>query len=90
MKTTLSEIREAQQGEHKNSIKNFEMVAAQLRTSFENGEDILQGITGPEILEGECAAIFTLCEELLNVEIEIYKLCMSPVCKQRHCQLCSG
>ena len=58
MKTKFSEIREAQQREHKTRIKKFKMVAAQTSKSIEKCEDFLTRMDGPGIPETECAADF--------------------------------
>ena len=51
MKMKFSEIREAQQREHKTRIRNFKMVATQTRKYIEKGEDFLKRMNGPGILE---------------------------------------
>ena len=74
MKMKFSEIREAQQREHKTRIRNFKMVATQARKYIEKGEDFLKRMNGPGILETECAADLIRFEEGLNdEEMEIYK-----------------
>ena len=73
MKTKFSEIREAQQREHKSRIKKFKMVAAQTSKSIEKCEDFLRRMNGPGIPETECAADLTRFEKGLNEEeMEIY------------------
>ena len=73
MKTKFSEIREAQQREHKTRIKKFKMVAAQTSKSIEKCEDFLTRMDGPGIPETECAADLTRYEKGLNEEeMEIY------------------
>ena len=73
MKTKFSEIREAQQREHKTRIKKFKMVAAQTSKSIEECEDFLRRMNGPGIPETECAADLTRFEKGLNEdEMEIY------------------
>ena len=74
MKMKFSEIREAQQREHKTRIRNFKMVATQTRKYIEKGEDFLKRMNGPGILETECAADLIRFEKGLNdEEMEIYK-----------------
>lgn len=73
MKAKLDGIRETQQRKHCTKMKNFEMLASQLKSSLEHGKDIVQRRTGPEILEVE-PAVRKHCEELLNAEeIRIFK-----------------
>ena len=73
MKTKFSEIREAQQREHKTRIKKFKMVAAQTSKCIEECEDFLRRMNGPGIPETECAADLTRFEKGLNEdEMEIY------------------
>ena len=71
--TKFSEIREAQQREHKTRIKTFKMVAAQTSKSIEKCEDFLKRMNGPGIPETEYAADLTRFEKGLNdEEMEIY------------------
>ena len=73
MKTKFSDIREAQQREHKTRIKKFQMVAAQTGKSIEKCEDFLRRMNGRGIPETESAADLTRFEEGLNEEeMEIY------------------
>ena len=67
IKTKLEEIKLTQQKDHAAKLENFRLFAAQLRSSVECGEGIVQRNIGPEILQvGH--AVFGRFEELLSTE----------------------
>ena len=80
IKTKLTEIKVTQQRDHAAKLENFQLFAAQLRSSVECGEGIVQRNIGPEILQ-EGHAVFSRCEELLTAE-DI------KICKPQHFSYC--
>ena len=80
MKAKLAEIKVTQQRDYAAKLENFQLFAAQLRSSVECGEDIVQRNIGPEILQ-EGHAVFSRCEELLTAE-DI------KICKPQHFTYC--
>ena len=80
IKTKLTEIKVTQQRDHAAKLENFQLFAAQLRSSVECGEGIVQRNIGPEILQ-EGHAVFCRCEELLTAE-DI------KICKPQHFSYC--
>ena len=80
IKTRLTEIKVTQQRDHAAKLENFQLFSAQLRSSVECGEGIVQRNIGPEILQ-EGHAVFSRCEELLTAE-DI------KICKPQHFSYC--
>ena len=80
IKTKLTEIKVTQQRDHAAKLENFQLFAAQLRSSVECGEGIVQRNIGPEILQ-EGHAVFSRCEELLTAD-DI------KICKPQHFSYC--
>ena len=73
MITKLHDIYETLQKEHAIQQKNFELFTAQLKSSVEYGEAILQRNISSEILQAKLAVIGH-CEELLNSDkVDIQK-----------------
>ena len=80
VKTKLAEMKVSQQRNFAAEIGNVRLIAAQLRSSVENGEDVIQRSIGPEILQAG-HAVLGRCEELLTTQdIE--------VCKPQHVVYC--
>ena len=80
VKTKLAEMKVSQQRNFAAEIGNVRLLAAQLRSSVENGEDVIQRSIGPEILQAG-HAVLGRCEELLTTQdIE--------VCKPQHVVYC--
>ena len=67
VKTNLAEIRVTQQRNYAAEIGNVQLLAAQLKSSVEYGEDIIQRSIGPEILQAG-HAVLGRCEELLTTQ----------------------
>ena len=67
VKTNLAEIRVTQQRNYTAEIGNVQLLAAQLKSSVEYGEDIIQRSIGPEILQAG-HAVLGRCEELLTTQ----------------------
>ena len=80
IKTKLTEIKVTQQRDHAAKLENFQLFAAQLRSSVECGVGIVQRNIGPEILQ-EGHAVFSRCEELLTAED-------MKICKPQHFSYC--
>ena len=73
VKTKLAEMKVSQQRNFAAEIGNVRLLAAQLRSSVENGEDVIQRSIGPEILQAG-HAVLGRCEELLTTQdIEVCK-----------------
>ena len=72
MITKLHDIYETLQKEHAIQQKNFELFTAQLKSSVEYGEAILQRNIAAEISQAKLA-IIGRCKELLNAEVVIQK-----------------
>ena len=80
VKTKLAEIKVKQQWNYAAEIGNVQLLAAQLKSSVEYGEGIVQRSIGPEILQAG-HAVLGRCEELLTTQdIE--------VCKPQHVVYC--
>ena len=80
VKTKLAEIRVTQQRIYAAKIGSDQLLAAQLKSSVECGEGIVQRSIGPEILQAG-HAVLGRCEELLTTQdIE--------VCKPQHVVYC--
>ena len=80
VKTKMAEIRATQQRNYAAKIGNVQLFAAQLKSSIECGEGIVQRSIGPEILQAG-HAVLGRCEELLTTQdIE--------VCKPQHVVYC--
>ena len=80
VKTKMAEIRVTQQRNYAAKIGNVQLLAAQLKSSVEYGEGIVQRSIGPEILQAG-HAVLGRCEELLTTQdIE--------VCKPQHVVYC--
>ena len=80
VKTKMAEIRVTQQRNYAAKIGNVQLFAAQLKSSIECGEGIVQRSIGPEILQAG-HAVLGRCEELLTTQdIE--------VCKPQHVVYC--
>ena len=67
VKTKLAEMKVSQQRNFAAEIGNVRLLAAQLRSSVENGEDVIQRSIGPEILQAG-RAVLGRCEELLTLQ----------------------
>ena len=72
MITKLHDIYETLQKQHAIQQKNFELFTAQLKSSVEYGEAILQRNIAAEISQAKLA-IIGRCKELLNAEVVIQK-----------------
>ena len=73
VKTKLAEVKVKQQRNYAAEIGNFQLLAAQLKSSVECGEGIVQRSIGPEILQAG-HAVLGRCEELLTTQdIEVCK-----------------
>ena len=73
VKTKLADIKVTQQRNYAAKIGNVQLLAAQLKSSVEYGEDIIQRSIGPEILQAG-HAVLGRCEELLTTQdIEVCK-----------------
>ena len=73
VKTKMAEIRATQQRNYAAKIGNVQLFAAQLKSSIECGEGIVQRSIGPEILQAG-HAVLGRCEELLTTQdIEVCK-----------------
>ena len=71
VKTKLAEIKVTQQRNYAAEIGNVQLLAAQLKSSVEYGDGIVQRSIGPEILQAG-HAVLGRCEELLTTQdIEI-------------------
>ena len=71
VKTKLAEIKVTQQRNYAAEIGNVQLLAAQLKSSVEYGEGIVQRSIGPEILQAG-HAVLGRCQELLTTQdIEI-------------------
>ena len=80
VKTKLAEIKVKQQRNYAAEIGTVQLLAAQLKSSVEYGEGIVQRSIGPEILQAG-HAVLGRCEELLTTQdIE--------VCKPQHVAYC--
>ena len=67
VKTKLAEIKVTQQRNYAAEIGNVQLLAAQLKSSVEYGEGIVQRSIGPEILQAG-HAVLGRCEELLTTQ----------------------
>ena len=67
LKTKLAEIKIKQQRNYAAEIGNVQLLAAQLKSSVEYGENIVQRSIGPEILQAG-HAVLGRCEELLTTQ----------------------
>ena len=67
VKTKLAEIKVTQQRKYAAKIGNVQLLAAQLKSSVEYGEGIVQRSIGPEILQAG-HAVLGRCEELLTTQ----------------------
>jgi len=73
MNAKFNEINQAQQKAHATQLENFQFAVTQLKSSVEQGENILERNINVEILQTK-QAIIGRCEELLNArKPEIYK-----------------
>ena len=73
VKTKMAEIRATQQRNYAAKIGNVQLFAAQLKSSIECGEGIVQRSIGPEVLQAG-HAVLGRCEELLTTQdIEVCK-----------------
>ena len=73
VKTKLADIKVTQQRKYAAKIGNVQLLAAQLKSSVEYGEGIVQRSIGPEILQAG-HAVLGRCEELLTTQdIEVCK-----------------
>ena len=67
VKTKLAEIKVTQQRNYAAEIGNVQLLAAQLKSSVEYGDGIVQRSIGPEILQAG-HAVLGRCEELLTTQ----------------------
>ena len=67
VKTKLAEMKVTQQTNYAAKIGNVQLLAAQLKSSVEYGENIVQRSIGPEILQAG-HAVLGRCEELLTTQ----------------------
>ena len=73
MNAKFDEINQAHQKAHATHLENFQLAVGQLRSSLEQGENILERNINVEILQTK-AVIVGRCEDLLNAKKpEIYK-----------------
>ena len=73
MNAKFDEINQAQQKAHATQLENFQFAVTQLKSSVEQGENILERNINGEILQTK-QVIIGCCEELLNArKPEIYK-----------------
>ena len=73
MNAKFDEINQAQQKAHATQLENFQFAITQLKSSVEQGENILERNISAEILQTK-QVIIGRCEELLNArKPEIYK-----------------
>ena len=73
MSAKFDEINQAQQKAHATQLENFQFAVTQLKSSVEQGENILKRNINAEILQAK-QAIIGRCEELLNArKPEMYK-----------------
>ena len=73
MNAKFDEINQAQQKAHATQLENFQFAVTQLKSSVEQGENILERNISAEILQTK-QVIIGRCEELLNArKPEIYK-----------------
>ena len=80
VKTKMAEIKVTQQRNYAAKIGNVQLLAAQLKSSVEYGEGIVQRSIGPEILQAG-HAVLGRCEELLATQD-------TEVCKPQHVVYC--
>ena len=72
IKTELAEIEEAQQRDHETKMVKFQLLAAEIKSSVQHGEDIVQRNNASEILQAGHAVVCR-CKILFNSpEIKIY------------------
>ena len=72
VKTELAEIKEAQQRDHETKMEKFQLLAAEIKSSVQHGEDIVQRNNAPEILQVG-PAVVCCCKNLFNSpEIKMY------------------
>ena len=73
MNAKFDEINQAHQKAHATHLENFQLAVAQLKSSLEQGENILERNINAEILQTK-PVIIGRCEDLLNAKkSEIYK-----------------
>ena len=73
MNAKFDEINQAHQKAHATNLENFQLAVAQLKSSLEQGENILERNINAEILQTK-PVIIGRCEDLLNAKKpEIYK-----------------
>ena len=73
MNAKFDEINQAHQKAHATHLENFQLAVAQLKSSLEQGENILERNINAEILQTK-PVIIGRCEDLLNAKkTEIYK-----------------
>ena len=73
MNAKFDEINQAQQKAHETRVENFQFAVTQLKSSVEQGENILERNISAEILQTK-QVIIEHCEELLNArKPEMYK-----------------
>ena len=72
IKTELAEIKEAKKRDHLTKMKKFQQLAAEIKSSVQHGEEIVQRNIAPEILQAGHAVV-CCCKKLSNSsEIKIY------------------
>ena len=72
IKTELAEIEEAQQRDHETKMEKFQLLAAEIKSSVQHGEDIVQRNIAREILQAGHAVVCR-CKILFNSpEIKMY------------------
>ena len=84
MNAKFDEINQAHQKAHATHLENFQLAVAQLKSSLEQGENILERNINAEILQTK-PVIIGRCEDLLNAKKpEIYKPpCVHYVIEQK-------
>ena len=72
IKTELAEIKEAQQRDHETKMETFELLSAEIKSSVQHGEEIVQRNIAPVILQAGHAVV-CCCKRLFNSpEIKMY------------------
>ena len=84
MNAKFDEINQAHQKAHATHLENFQLAVVQLKSSLEQGENILERNINAEILQTK-PVIIGRCEDLLNAKkLEIYKPpCVHYVIEQK-------